>query len=106
MEGEASGGFKGSEEDLEEPLLSRPQGGDGGESSGLVLNGREVQGEVGACPRTCTFSGGVANLAVTAVGAGMLALPKAFATVGIASGLLLFAVVSVITYFSTSIIVR
>lgn len=38
--------------------------------------------------------------------AGMLALPKAFATVGIATGLGLFVFVCLLTYFSTSIVVR
>lgn len=50
--------------------------------------------------------GGVSNLTVTAVGAGMLALPKAFATVGVAFGLGLFVFVCFLTYFSTGIVVR
>lgn len=33
------------------------------------------------CSGNSSFSGGVANLAVTAVGAGMLAMPKAYSTV-------------------------
>lgn len=36
----------------------------------------------------------------------MLALPKAFATVGIACGLGLFVLACFLTYFSTTIIVR
>ena len=43
---------------------------------------------------TCRFSGGVANVAVTAVGAGMLAMPKAFSEVGLALGIALTALVS------------
>ncbi|KAG7671241.1 hypothetical protein Ndes2526B_g02287 [Nannochloris sp. 'desiccata'] len=54
----------------------------------------------------CTFSGAVSNLAVTAIGAGMLALPKAFSTVGIALGLTLTITVCFLTYFSSSIIIR
>ena len=52
------------------------------------------------------MAGGVSNLTVTAVGAGMLALPKAYAEVGIALGLATFAFVCLLTYFSTSAIVR
>lgn len=54
----------------------------------------------------CTFSGAVSNLAVTAIGAGMLALPKAFSTVGIALGLALTITVCFLTYFSSSVIIR
>lgn len=54
----------------------------------------------------CTFSGAVSNLAVTAIGAGMLALPKAYSTVGIALGLALTITVCFLTYFSSSVIIR
>ena len=96
----------GYKDDLDEPLLQEQGGDGGGESSELVLDGGGAEEEGGGGGGACTFGGGVCNLVTTAVGAGMLALPKAFATVGIVSGLLLFAAVSVITYFSTSIIVR
>jgi amino acid permease len=55
---------------------------------------------------SCAFTGAVANLAVTAIGAGMLALPKAFSTVGIALGLTLTITVCFLTYFSSSVIIR
>lgn len=54
----------------------------------------------------CTFSGAVANIAVTAVGAGMLAMPKAYSTVGLGLGLVLTGVVCFLTYFSSSVIIR
>jgi hypothetical protein len=55
---------------------------------------------------TCTMTGGVSNLVVTMIGAGMLALPKAFSIVGIGAGLVLFAIVCQLTYFSTATVVR
>ena len=55
---------------------------------------------------SCTFQGAVANLAVTAVGAGMLSLPKAYSTVGFALGLSLTLLVSVLTYFSSAVIIK
>lgn len=55
---------------------------------------------------TCGFSGAVANLAVTAVGAGMLALPKAYSSVGLLLGFSLTVLVSFLTYFSSSVIIR
>lgn len=61
---------------------------------------------VDAATGKCSDGGGIANLAVTAVGAGMLALPKAFATVGVALGMVLFVAVCFLTYFSSQIIIR
>lgn len=54
----------------------------------------------------CANGGAIANVAVTAVGAGMLALPKAFALVGLGLGVVLFLAVAGLTYFSSSIIIR
>jgi solute carrier family 38 (sodium-coupled neutral amino acid transporter), member 2 len=55
--------------------------------------------------RDCSFKGGVANLVVTAVGAGMLAMPKAFSTVGIALGICIAVLAGGLTILSASVIV-
>lgn len=55
--------------------------------------------------RGCSFRGGVANLVVTAVGAGMLAMPKAFATVGIMLGIVEAGIAATLTILSAYIIV-
>jgi hypothetical protein len=84
------------EEPLQEPLL--PHQGGGGEGAG----------EAAAAPRggTCSTAGGVSNLVTTAVGAGMVALPRAVSETGILLGLLLFFGTAALTLCSTSIIVR
>ncbi|EFN56345.1 hypothetical protein CHLNCDRAFT_144819 [Chlorella variabilis] len=60
----------------------------------------------GSPPAGCSTWGGVSNLVVSAVGAGMLALPRALAETGVLAGCLLFIFVCVLTFFSASIIVR
>ncbi|KDD77191.1 transmembrane amino acid transporter protein [Helicosporidium sp. ATCC 50920] len=55
---------------------------------------------------SCGNTGAICNLAVTAVGAGMLALPKAMEQVGILLGFVLFGVVCLLTYYSSSIIIK
>lgn len=55
---------------------------------------------------SCSFNGAVANLVVTAVGAGMLALPKAAASVGLLLAFALIVTVSFLTFFSSFVIVR
>lgn len=47
-----------------------------------------------------------ANLATTIIGAGIMALPKAFATLGILLGMLMLAVVFVLSLFSLNALVR
>ncbi|KAI3429739.1 hypothetical protein D9Q98_010054 [Chlorella vulgaris] len=59
-----------------------------------------------ACSGNCSLAGGVANLVTTAVGAGMVALPRAVSETGIVVGMALFAFTAVLTFVSTSIIVR
>lgn len=54
----------------------------------------------------CSIWGGVANLVITAVGAGMLALPKAYASVGLLLGIVITLTASILTYISCSVIVR
>lgn len=54
----------------------------------------------------CSIWGGVANLVITAVGAGMLALPKAYASVGLLMGIAITMGASILTYLSCSVIVR
>ncbi|GAB4822555.1 hypothetical protein N2152v2_009601 [Parachlorella kessleri] len=71
-----------------------------------LLEREESTRQEQSCRQGCSVSGGVANLTVTAVGAGMLALPKAFATVGMALGLSLVVFVTCLAYFSTGIIVK
>eukprot|EP00887_Chlorella_sp_A99_P006325 scaffold3.g6325.t1 len=110
MGGDASGSA-----DLEAPLLIEEEEEE--EQKGLSngVTGHEPEppppGAPGTCSppgaaRTCSHSGGVSNLVVSAVGAGMLALPRAFAETGIAAGLLLFAFSSVLTFWSAGIVVR
>lgn len=53
----------------------------------------------GCSPSEATF-----NLAITAVGAGILALPKAFASVGLVVGLIIVALASIFTYCSATVI--
>lgn len=53
----------------------------------------------------CSFRGGVSNLVVTAVGAGMLAMPKALATGGIVIGIGIAGLAAFMTIFSAYIIV-
>lgn len=55
---------------------------------------------------TCSTSGAVANLAATAIGAGMLALPKAVSTVGVLVAAALFLLAAALTHFSAAVIVR
>ena len=80
--------------DIETPLLDRHHNDTDIDCSCSPQNGN------------CSFSGAVSNLAVTAIGAGMLALAKAFSTVGLAVGLLLLFAVCFLTYFSSSVIIR
>ncbi|KAL6774169.1 hypothetical protein ACKKBG_A24015 [Auxenochlorella protothecoides x Auxenochlorella symbiontica] len=54
----------------------------------------------------CGNGGAICNVAVTAIGAGMLALPKAMERVGVILGFTLFGTVCLLTYFSSSIIIR
>lgn len=68
--------------------------------------GISPRGERNVQCRTCSINGGTANIILTAVGAGMLALPRAFSTVGIGTGLVLFLMVSAITSFSAASIIK
>lgn len=88
---------------LQEPLLGgRDGGGEGG--------GGEVPPPPPPQPAlrggTCSTAGGVSNLVTTAVGAGMVALPRAVSETGILLGMLLFLGTAALTLCSTSIIVR
>jgi amino acid permease len=47
-----------------------------------------------------------ANLGVTTIGAGIMALPRAFATLGIVLGMAMLAVVFVLSFFSLGALVR
>ena len=57
------------------------------------------------CPDGCGTLGGVSNLITTAIGAGMVALPRAVSETGIVLGLSLFFLTSLLTLASTSLIV-
>lgn len=84
------------EEPLQRPLLQR-QGA--GEAADTPLQPAPRGG-------TCSTAGGVANLVTTAVGAGMVALPRAVSETGIVLGMMLFFGTAALTLGSTSIIVR
>ncbi|GAB4819195.1 hypothetical protein N2152v2_006241 [Parachlorella kessleri] len=117
-----------NERDLEAPLLNGAEAAEGEENclEAVTRYERAVHVKAGDCGegeptdegaltnghaaaashKGCSDGGGICNLAVTAVGAGMLALPKAFASVGILLGVGLFIAVCFLTYFSSSIIIR
>jgi len=52
----------------------------------------------------CSWKGGVANLALTAIGAGILSLPHAYCSVGLLFGLVISILAALCTLKSTSII--
>jgi hypothetical protein len=88
---------------VQEPLLENFHVADLLEDGNIEEDGEEEEELV---PGTCSVQGGVANLVVTAVGAGMLALPHAFQSVGFLLGLLAFGLVSLLTIYSCATIIR
>lgn len=88
-------------EELQQPLLHHR--GAGGEGAGEASQAAPQPAPRGG---TCSTAGGVANLVTTAVGAGMVALPRAVSETGILLGMLLFFGTAALTLCSTSIIVR
>lgn len=97
-------------EPLQQPLLQQPllhEGGDGDGSGGEAAEAAHGQPSLPRRPGgTCSTAGGVSNLVTTAVGAGMVALPRAVSETGILLGMALFALTALLTFASTSIIVR
>lgn len=87
---------------LQRPLLQQ------GAGQGAGGAGEAADAPLQPAPRggTCSTAGGVANLVTTAVGAGMVALPRAVSETGIYLGMLLFLGTAALTLGSTSIIVR
>lgn len=89
-------------EQARRPLL--PPGGD---AAAAAAGSDDVEEQHGLlCTGGCSTAGGVANLVTTAVGAGMVALPRAVSETGILVGMALFAFTACLTYISTSIVVR
>lgn len=85
--------------ELRQPLLQhQAPGGGGGEAA--------ADAQPPCAGGGCSTLGGVANLVTTAVGAGMVALPKAVSETGILAGMALFALTAALTFASTGIIVR
>ncbi|KAL4421082.1 hypothetical protein ABPG77_001377 [Micractinium sp. CCAP 211/92] len=98
--GQSNGGL----EEARRPLLPTQTADSGGSDSDA--EGGELPMTSGYGGSGCSTAGGVANLVTTAVGAGMVALPRAVSETGILLGMSLFAFTAVLTYASTSIIVR
>lgn len=95
-------------EPLERPLLDADAAATGRRSpaGAAAEDGSPLPSPRGCGGGGCSAAGGMSNIVVTAVGAGMVALPHAVSEVGLALGLALFALTAALTLASTSIIVR
>ncbi len=60
----------------------------------------------GDCPPACLCLQATANLATTIIGAGIMALPRAFATLGLLLGAAMLAIIFVLSLFTLSALVR